>query len=209
MKMIALITMFLDHFTRVIYPDIYVFKVVGRLAFILYSFLLVEGFVHSRHTGKYLLRLLLFTLLSEIPYDLAFGNTLFDPQRQNVFFSLSAGLVSLLIIDSKKVATDAKVLLIAALVTVANLFHFDYYYLGVLQIICFYIFRSSWWKKVLTIGILNVFYMFKIATQAAAILAFIPLYFYNGQRGKKTGLLYYIFYPAHLLLFWLIKRILM
>lgn len=135
-KMIALITMFLDHFARILFPELYILKVVGRLAFISYSFLLVEGFVHTQSTGKYLLRLILFAVLSEIPYDLAFGNSIYDPQRQNIFFSLSSGLVSLLIIDAKKVSSDVKVLLITVLVTAANLFHFDYYYLGVLQFIC-------------------------------------------------------------------------
>lgn len=206
-KMIALITMFLDHFARILFPELYILKVVGRLAFILYSFLLVEGFVHTQSTGKYLLRLILFAVLSEIPYDLAFGNSIYDPQRQNIFFSLSSGLVSLLIIDAKKVSSDVKVLLITVLVTAANLFHFDYYYLGVLQVICLYVYRYNKFKKYLTVGILNVFFAFKVSIQSAAILGFIPMHLYNGQRGKKTGLLYYLFYPVHLIFYWLIKRI--
>jgi hypothetical protein len=207
LKMIALISMFLDHFARIIYPDLYVLKVIGRLAFILYSFLLVEGLTHTKSSGYYFLRLFLFALLSEIPYDLAFGDKWFDPIRQNIFFTLSVGLAALLVIESKKIASDVKVLLIAALVTAANNFHFDYYYyyLGVLQVVCFYVFRSNRLKQFLTVVILNLFFMFRIATQSAAVLGLLPIYLYNGERGKKTGILFYIFYPAHLLLFWIIK----
>ena len=202
----ALMAMFLDHLARIIFPDLYILKVIGRLAFILYAFLLVEGFIHTRNKGKYLFRLLIFAIFSEIPYDWAFSNSLYDPFRQNVFFTLSAGLISLCIIDSKKISSDVKILLIACLVTASNLFYFDYLYLGVLQVICFYVFRSNKLKQFLTVGILNVFYMFRISTQAAAILGFVPIYLYNGERGKKTELLYYIFYPAHLLIYWIVKR---
>jgi hypothetical protein len=205
LKMIALISMFLDHFARIIYPDLYVLEVIGRLAFILYSFLLVEGLTHTKSSGYYFLRLFLFALLSEIPYDLAFGDKWFDPIRQNIFFTLSVGLAALLVIESKKIASDVKVLLIAALVTAANNFHFDYYYLGVLQVVCFYVFRSNRLKQFLTVVILNLFFMFRIATQSAAVLGLLPIYLYNDERGKKTGILFYIFYPAHLLLFWIIK----
>jgi hypothetical protein len=205
LKMIALISMFLDHFARIIYPDLYVLEFIGRLAFILYSFLLVEGLTHTKSSGYYFLRLFLFALLSEIPYDLAFGDKWFDPIRQNIFFTLSVGLAALLVIESKKIASDVKVLLIAALVTAANNFHFDYYYLGVLQVVCFYVFRSNRLKQFLTVVILNLFFMFRIATQSAAVLGLLPIYLYNGERGKKTGILFYIFYPAHLLLFWIIK----
>lgn len=204
--MIALIAMFLDHFARIIYPDLYILKVIGRLAFILYSFLLVEGFTHTKSTSHYFFRLFLFALLSEIPYDLAFGDNLFDPSRQNIFFTLLAGLAALLVIESKKIASDVKVLLVATLVTAANLFNFDYYYLGVLQVVCFYVFRSNRVKQFLTVGILNLFYMFRIATQAAAVFGLLPIYLYKGEQGKKTGVLFYIFYPAHLLLFWIIRR---
>ncbi len=206
LKLIALITMILDHFARVLYPDLYLLKVVGRMAFILYAFLLVEGFIHTKDSRKYFSRLLLFAFLSEIPYDLAFGDAWFEPNRQNIFFTLSAGLTSLLIIESKKVASDVKVLLVVALVTAANLFHFDYYYLGVLQVVCFYVYRSHRFKQYLTVGILNMFFMARISTQSAAIMGLIPIYLYNGKKGKNTGLLYYVFYPAHLFLFWLVKK---
>ena len=206
LKMIALITMLLDHFARVIFPDLYFLKVIGRIAFILFSFLVVEGFLHTRSTAKYLLRLSIFAIMSEIPYDLAFSHTIYDPTKQNIFFTLSSGLISLLVLKSEKIASDIKVLLIVVLVTAANLFHFDYYYLGILQILFFYNYRRAKIKQFLMVGILNIFFMFRVSTQAAAILGLLPIYLYDGQLGKKTGILFYFIYPVHLVVFYLIHR---
>ncbi|WP_149915466.1 TraX family protein [Sphingobacterium cavernae] len=163
-------------------------------------------FTHTKSSKHYFFRLFMFALLSEIPYDLAFGGQWFDSSRQNIFFTLLAGLSALMVIDSNKISSDVKILLIVALVTAANLFHFDYYYLGVLQVVCFYVFRTNVLKQFLTVGILNLFYMFRISTQSAAILGLLPIYLYNGERDKKTGIVFYIFYPAHLFIFWIIKR---
>ena len=206
LKMIALITMLLDHIARILFPEMVVLKIVGRMAFIIYSFLIVEGFIYTKDTKKYLFRLLVFAIISEIPYDLAFGNLLFDPTRQNVFFSLSAGLIGLMVLQCK-ISSDLKVLLITVIVTIANMFHVDYYYLGIFQIICFYAYRNSAIKKFLTVGILNVFFMFRIGVQAAAIMGFIPIYLYNGKQGKKTGKIFYWFYPLHILFLWMIKKL--
>lgn len=113
-------------------------------------------FTHTKSSKHYFFRLFMFALLSEIPYDLAFGGQWFDSSRQNIFFTLLAGLLALMVIDSNKIASDVKILLIVALVTAANLFHFDYYYLGVLQVVCFYVFRTNVLKQFLTVGIFKL-----------------------------------------------------
>lgn len=208
LKMIALISMLLDHVARIFLPHLYILKMVGRLAFVLYSFLLVEGFVHSKNLKRYFIRLLVFAVLSEIPFDLAFYGTWLEASHQNVFFSLTAGLLSLFVVSSKKLASDLKVLYVVGLVTLCNILRFDYYYLGVFQVLCFYAYRSSVVKKFLTVGILNVFYMFRISIQSVAVVGFLPIYVYNGKEGKKTGLLYYTYYPLHLLIYWVIRRFL-
>src|SRR5690606_40784995 len=113
-----------------------------------------------------------------------------------------AGLSALMVIDSNNISSDVKILLIVSLVTAANLFHFDYYYLGVLQVVCFYVFRTNVLKQFLTVGILNLLYMFRICTQSAAILGLLPIYLYNGDRDNKTRIVFLISYLTNIFDFW-------
>lgn len=202
--MIAVITMILDHFAKVLFPELRIFVVLGRISFLLFAFLLVEGYIHSKNSDKYLLRLILWTFISEVPFNLAFFNQLNYPYHQNIFFTLATGLISLKIIDSK-IGSDLKFLFIVLLATVANICYFDYQYLGILEIVFLYIYRRHFIKKYSALAVLNIFQWGRISTQAAAILGFIPLYFYNGQQGRKVGKWFYSFYAVHLLLFYLIR----
>ncbi len=62
--------------------------VIGRVAFPLFCFFIVQGFMHTRNRMKYALRLFIFAFISEVPFDLVSSNTIFDPNYQNVFFTL-------------------------------------------------------------------------------------------------------------------------
>ena len=75
----------------ILYPLSLLLRILGRPAFLIYCFLLVEGFVHTRDRKKYGRNLLLFGLISEIPFNLAVANRVFDPMYQNVFFELFIG----------------------------------------------------------------------------------------------------------------------
>lgn len=202
--MIAVIAMILDHFAKILFPELRVFVVLGRISFLLFAFLLVEGYIHSKNNNKYLLRLIFWGLISEIPFNLAFFNQISYPFHQNIFFTLATGLISLKIIDAK-IGSDLKFLFIIILATAANMFYFDYQYLGILEIVFLYIYRKQSIKKYSSLAVLNIFQWGRISTQAAAILGFIPLYFYNGKQGRKVGKWFYAFYAVHLLIFYLIK----
>ena len=93
LKCIALITMIIDHVGAILYPEARVLRIIGRIAFPIYAFLVAEGFYHTKNVKKYMLRLLLFALVSEIPFDLALTGQILEFGHQNVFFTLFAGLL--------------------------------------------------------------------------------------------------------------------
>lgn len=90
--MIALVTMLIDHIGFIFYPDMIALRVIGRIAFPIYCFLLVQGFLHTSNLKKYMVRMGVFALLSEVPFDLARAGYWLDLSRQNVFITLFLGL---------------------------------------------------------------------------------------------------------------------
>ena len=100
LKMIAIITMVIDHVGAVLFPMNMIFRYIGRISFPLFVFLLVEGSIYTSKIRKYELRMFLFALISEIPFDLAFSNEIVDIYSQNVFWTLTIGLVMLDLIQN-------------------------------------------------------------------------------------------------------------
>nr|MDE7431211.1 conjugal transfer protein TraX [Lachnospiraceae bacterium] len=99
LKLVALCTMTIDHIGAVLLPQYLILRIIGRIAFPIYCFLIVNGLFHTRDCKKYIGRLLLFALISEIFFDLAFFETIYEPEDQNVFFTLAIGLVMLYVIE--------------------------------------------------------------------------------------------------------------
>ncbi len=237
LKWFAVITMFIDHCTAVffltwywpmrlragIYPAItdgaralyWILRGVGRFAFPIYCFLLVEGFFHTRNVKKYLGRLLMFGVVSEIPFDLAFDRVWFSWESQNVYFTLFLGLLAVWLFDSLRRNIPKGSSLWRRI---------GHYLLGLLGVgTCMYAAHRGGvdygWS-----GVLVIFWMYffhedelpRAAAAAPALLAagmieavswpdFFLFHRYNGQRGRQPKYFFYVFYPAHLALLVLIR----
>lgn len=229
LKLIAVITMLIDHmgaalvgplrhklpagntlgdFCTVIYPHM---RNIGRLAFPIFCFLLVEGFLHTRNARKYASRMFVFAWISELPFDYAFSSQLIHSAHQNVYFTLLIGLLVMMGMSYFEFrATRTKtgiylnflmqVSIAAAGLWLAGFLHTDYSYKGVFLIIVLYSLR-------LDRRLQAIFGAITISWEMYAPLAFIPVWFYNGQRGRQMKYFFYWFYPVHLLILGFLRHV--
>ncbi|MBS5430272.1 MAG: hypothetical protein KHX75_04195 [Lachnospiraceae bacterium] len=203
LKCIAIVSMALDHTGAVLYPSQIWLRCLGRIAFPIFCFLIVEGFFHTHDVRWYMGRLGVFALISEIPYDLAFRGVPLEYAHQNVFFTLLIGIGMMVLLERNREWPVKAVILLLAM-WLAVLIRSDYNFRGVLLIFVFYIFHESRWLAVTAGGFWNFLYQGVI--QKYGVLSVLPLALYNGERGRKMKYFFYIFYPAHLLLLYGISR---
>lgn len=205
LKLIACLSMFIDHLGAVCFSGMMGFRIIGRLAFPIYCFLLVEGAVHTHDMKKYILRMGIFALISEVPFDLAFYHRLVYIGHQNVFFTLGLGLLAIWFLEHPIEQLDIpdvlyKLLVIIAAGLIAEFFNTDYGFTGIAVICIFYYLRG---QPQLKYPIAAILLVAMGGVEVYAVLALIPILLYNGQRGRQTKAMqygFYIFYPAHLLL---------
>lgn len=239
LKMIAVITMLIDHIAATIilrmmcysdssmftdnidtWQNIYsILRGIGRMAFPIYCFLIVEGFNYTKNKYKYLLRLAIFALISEIPYDMAFNNCVLEITSNNVFFTLAMGLCAIIGIDYIKdkitfgdeteniFCRFVKMLLkcIAMMTIVLGTMVLNEYVLsadygasGVATIVIMYFLYTN--KMV---GFLCGVIFLGLTTASIEFVALLMVFLinmYNGERGKQLKYFFYGFYPVHLMI---------
>lgn len=209
LKIIACITMFIDHLGYIIFHKFSYFNYIGRLAFPIFAFQISEGFVHTKNLKKYFLRIGLFAIISQIPFHL-FHATFSNEFSLNVFFTLFLGLLAIYVYD--KISYKPLGLAIAfAISYVANIIKADYGYFGVLLVFCFYLFKDNHVLTLISFFILLLlkyvpnmvkynFYGVYALLFLCTFSAIIPIFLYNKKQGKKIKYFLYIFYPVHLLI---------
>jgi len=213
LKITALISMFLDHLSYTIYGHFSWLNYVGRIAFPIFAFQITEGYLHTKDLKKYFLRLGIFAIISQIPYYL-FTSTFTDTFTLNIFFTLFAGLLAIWTFNKckNKYLGFLCVLLIAA---ISEYLHFDYGWFGILVIFIFYIFKNNQINMSIsfisivclkyTISLIkNNFYYAYYILALFTMLSIIPIILYNKKQGKSAKYFFYIFYPVHLILLYLI-----
>ena len=146
LKCIAVITMIIDHTGAVLFPGELMFRYIGRISFPIFCFLLTEGFFHTKDVRKYMLRLGIFAVVSEIPYDLAFRGTVLEFEHQNVFFTLFMGVVMMYALE-KSGEWQVKAVEVFLAMWAADLLCSDYRFKGILLIAVYYFFRERRWIK--------------------------------------------------------------
>lgn len=181
-------------------------RAVGRLAFPIYCFLLIEGFVHTYSVKRYLGRMLLFAFVSEVPFDWALLGKPFVWDYQNVFWTLFLGLLAMVLMqraDGDNPPTLRGLLPAAACAVAAEALRADYGAAGVILIVALYCLRGDRKRQCSALALLT---LYEITAPLAAVL----VWFYTGKRGKcgkAEKFLYYVFYPAHLILLGVIANL--
>lgn len=226
LKVLALVLMIIDHTGLILLEGTSWYlpcRILGRMAFPIYVFLITEGYVHTRNVKKYAGRLLLFALLSEIPFDYAVFGTPFYMGYQNVFFTLVLGLAALICFDmavgilanSSSLTWEQQIqrshmakLGIVLIMIIAEVAHTDYGAFGILIILLFYWFREEKGKCALVTSVALIVYGFLGGFQIEGFgaLAWILIGLYNGKKGRYPfpSILFYAAYPIHLLILGLI-----
>lgn len=191
---------------KILYAIYFVMRCIGRIAFPIFCYMVVEGFLHTHSRPKYLLRLVIFALISEIPFDMDFGSGMIDFSCQNVIWLYVIAVLMMWVIErfgETQKSTEKRVVVTVIAIVVAGLLAYtcDYSFGGILLIASMYLFRDK--KTYYWLGCivsLIVIALISSWTELFAIVALLLLELYNGEKGKGSKYLFYIFYPAHLTL---------
>lgn len=239
LKNAAYIFMFIDHFFCVIFYHYVttlqgiekqqantVYRVgrgVGRVAFILFAFMIAEGMRHTRNRMKFLLGLLMFAVISEIPFDLANSQVMLDWKYQNVYFTLFLGALAIELTESWKDKTVLQILTVFGCLMAAIILRVDYMVMGVILILCMYYLGKQplgslqkvllyvvsavvmfagtvsnnvirYWLKHEELTGQRMISITKVAgRELFGLFAFVLIFFYNGKKGKQLPKYFYYF----------------
>ena len=219
LKIIAMVSMVFDHVGDMFFPEMTWMRMVGRLAMPIFAFCITEGYIHTRDKKKYLLRMGIFALISEVPFDLAFDGKI-GFSHQNIMLSFFISIVALMLFDlirGAKIESKGRysvwrtilgILVVIVMAAVAMFVKADYTMFAVGSVFLFYVFKDV---NLFVRPIPGVAFLAVTRTMGYYCtmgLSIIPLLLYNGKKGKGLKWLFYVFYPGHLLLLYVIKLLL-
>lgn len=229
LHILAMGLMLCDHMWALLFPGQEWLTCIGRIAYPIFAFMIVEGYMHTHNLRRYVLRMLSCALLTEIPFDLMYGGRIFYPYHQNVLWTFLLSLLLIILLEKIKLrcspamAVFVSAVMIALWYILGYITMVDYYGVGILMVLTFYYFRNRNWKsrlcQFLCLYILNVkllggyYYEFQVlgfeievVQQGFALLALIPIWNYQGRKGIDSKVFQYFcyaFYPVHMLLLYI------
>ena len=210
-KLIALFTMTIDHVGAILYPSELALRIVGRLSFPLFCYLIVLGLESTRSATRYFARLLLFAFISQVPYYLAFGYGPLD--SLNIFFTLALGVLFLRLLFPLRMRS----LLSIFPILLSSILPFDYGWYGIMLIGCMYLLRKDALLGVLALILVNILFLPVSAIQVLSLFSVPIVLMHNGgalrieteikEKSAYSSLIkyfFYVYYPLHLSLLYLI-----
>ncbi|MCR5796238.1 MAG: conjugal transfer protein TraX [Solobacterium sp.] len=212
LKIIAMISMIFDHIGDAFFPEQTWMRIIGRIAMPVFAFCVAEGFAHTRDRKKYLLRMGIFALISEVPFDL-FAKGDVNLVHQNIMFTFLWAMLGLTcyekITENKKSAAKAAgIVLLLVFIIISAILRLDYNMTACGLVMIFYLLREK--NMFLRTGAAALYHMVlrNVGIHWFGLLSFPFLLMYNGEKGKGLKWLFYVFYPGHMLAIWLIKILL-
>ncbi len=213
LKVTAIITMTIDHIGDILYPDMLFLHIIGRLSFPLFAYLIALGIESTKKPKKYMITLLSFALISQIPYFFAFDIQPFE--RLNILFSLFLGALTIYFFNKRSILAFIPILL-------SILFNMEGSYYVVLTVACMKLLKSNLKLGVLALFALNIQFLFipDLETQIQILTLFaVPLILLHVKNWLRKEIFipenslaysirkyaFYSFYPLHLALLFLIK----
>lgn len=211
LKLIAMVAMVFDHVGDNFFPEQVWMRVIGRLAMPIFAFCISEGFAHTHDKRSYLLRMGAFALVSEVPFDLVTARVPLEFTHQNIMFTFFWAILGLMLferITGDGAARDKRIagyimLVVFALLSV--LLGLDYNMLGCGLVFVFYLLREK--GTIIATAVAAAYHVLlrNMGIYWFGLLGFVPILLYNGQRGRGLKWLFYLFYPGHLLLIWIVR----
>jgi hypothetical protein len=222
-KLIAIVTMVIDHVGAFLFPNILFLRVIGRLAFPLFSWLIANGAYYSKNRNKYLVRLFVFAIISQVPYLLTGRLIHPDFQGLNIFFTLFLGLLAIEIIRKYKSAV-VFVTVVLVIGLLAEIAWVSYGLAGILSIVFFYKYFKDFKKMLISQALIfsissilpQIIQLFSGSIivientrviQSLAVFSLIFIYLYNEKPGPRLKYIFYVFYPAHLIIIYMIRLV--
>ena len=231
LKLIGIVSMLFDHSSLSFVGHFSFYNYIGRLAFPIFAFQISQGYLHTKDIKKYLLRLFVFACISQIPF-MMFFDSIGEKYILNVIFTVLLGVICIICYDKLKIKFLSFSCIIF-LCTIAQLIKVDYGAFGVVSTFLFYFFYNLYNRKDISFRkqlfykclmcicffiITLLYYLKNIILYPVVVITYIkiiiftcmPLLFilmYNGKQGPKIKYLFYIFYPLHLFLLWLVYYI--
>jgi hypothetical protein len=225
LHILAMAFMLMDHMWATVFPGQGWLTCVGRLAYPIFAFMVVEGYFHTHSFRRYLLRMLAFAVISEVPFDLMYDGSAFYPFHQNVLWTFLIALLCIRLMELLREKHGRWVYVIGCVAIcflgylLGTVGMVDYYGSGVLVVLVFYFFRQRKWYcllgQIIALGYINICMLqgryypitisgwsFDFYQQSLALLALIPIWLYRGRQGHHSkGFQYacYAFYPVHML----------